>query len=260
VSGDVQESSLSVMLIVSDAESAVAWYQRALGANLLWDLGGVAGLDLDGAPFFVHEAVPGRTTEPSPAEVGMTTTRIEVFVNDPGALIARAAAAGASHVEQLTDHPVPWGVHQQGGFTDPSGHRWSVGDRSPLARFPRSEQPNLIIQVPRGSAIERQLHDEPPASLRADDVLVQTGPTDPHGVLEALAGEVVLALPAPEGLRRHAAELRRVLDQAGSGTPPLVVVIEAGEELLENEAAPLVGAARTARRPVILRIIRPSER
>jgi hypothetical protein len=34
------------MLIVSDAVSAVEWYMRALGAGLLWDLGGVAGLHL----------------------------------------------------------------------------------------------------------------------------------------------------------------------------------------------------------------------
>jgi hypothetical protein len=91
-------------------------------------------------------------------------------------------------------------------------------------------------------------------------VLVQAGATDARGVLEELAGEVVLALPAPEGLGRHAAELRHVLDQAGSKTAPLVVVIEAGEELLDEELAPLLGAARTARRTVILRIIRPSER
>lgn len=27
---------------------------------------------------------------------------------------------------------VPWGVHRQGGFIDPFGHLWLVGDRSPL--------------------------------------------------------------------------------------------------------------------------------
>jgi hypothetical protein len=123
-----------------------------------------------------------------------------------------------------------------------------------------AKAPALIIQVPRGSAIERQLNDERPASLRADDVVLQTGPTDGRGVLEEMAGEVVLALPDPEELRRHAAELRHVLDQAGPGTAPLTVVIDAGEELLEEEAAPLVAAARAARRPVILRIVRPSER
>ena len=117
----------------------------------------------------------------------------------------------------------------------------------------------LIIQVPHGSAIERQLREQPPASLRADDVVVQTGSTDPRGFLEDLPGEVVFALPAPEELERQAAELSRVLNEAGTGTSPLVIVIEAGEELLEDEAAPLIGAARTARRPVILRIVRPSE-
>ena len=91
-------------------------------------------------------------------------------------------------------------------------------------------------------------------------MLVQTGPTDERGVLEEMAGDVVLALAAPEELGRQAAELTRVLDQAGPGTAPLVVVIQAGEELLEEEAAPLiVHAARSARRPVILRVIRPSE-
>jgi len=125
---------------------------------------------------------------------------------------------------------------------------------------PVADDPALIIQVPRGSAIERQLHDRPPASVRTDDVVVQTGPTDARGVLEEMAGDVVLALPAPQELGRHPAEVRRVLDQSGSGTAPLVVVIQAGEELLEEEAAPLVDAARSAHRPVILRIIRPSER
>jgi hypothetical protein len=123
-----------------------------------------------------------------------------------------------------------------------------------------AEQPTLIIQVPSGSAIERQLRDQRPASLTADDVLVQTGPTDARGVLEELAGEVVFSVLDPEELGRQATELTRVLDRAGSGTAPLVVVIEAGEELLEEGAAPLVAAARAAPRPVILRIVRPSER
>lgn len=123
-----------------------------------------------------------------------------------------------------------------------------------------AEEPTLIVQVPRGSALERQLHDRCPASLSADDVVVQAAPTDERGVLEEMGGEVVFALPAPEELERQASELRRVLDQAGSGTAPLVVVVDAGEEILEEEAAPLIRAARAARRPVILRIIRPSER
>lgn len=133
---DSSRPAISVMLIVPDGNAAVSWYRRALGAEVLWDLGGVAGLHVSGAPFFVHEAVPGRQSEPSPVAVGLTTTRIELFSDDPGALIGRAAGAGATEVEPLTNHDVPWGVHRQGGFTDPFGHRWSVGDRTPLRPFP----------------------------------------------------------------------------------------------------------------------------
>ena len=129
--------TISVMLIVSDAAAAVAWYVEALRATPLWDLNGVAGLHLDGAPFFVHQAVPGKEQEPSPTEAGLTTTRIEVFVDAPGEFIERAARAGATDVEPVTDHDAPWGRHRQGGFTDPFGHRWSVGDPTPLEQFPR---------------------------------------------------------------------------------------------------------------------------
>lgn len=128
-------ASVSVMLIVPDTPAAVSWYQTALGVAELWNVGGVAGLHLRGAPFMLHEAVPGRKTEQSPVEAGLTTTRIEVFVDHPGQLIEQAAEAGATDIEPLTDHQAPWGTHQQGGFTDPFGHRWSIGDRTPLQQY-----------------------------------------------------------------------------------------------------------------------------
>lgn len=124
------------MLIVSDAAAAVTWYTDALGADQLWDRGGVAALELGGAPFLVHEAVPGKAREGSPTDVGFTTTRIEIFMDAPDELVARAARGGASDVAMVTNHDAPWGSHRQGGFTDPFGHRWSVGDRTPLHRQP----------------------------------------------------------------------------------------------------------------------------
>jgi uncharacterized glyoxalase superfamily protein PhnB len=120
------------MLIVADGPAAVDWYTSALGAGVLWDLGGVAGLQLHGAPFFLHEAVPGKESEPSPTAIAATTTRIEVFVDDPADLIERAVRGGATDIEQPVNHETRWGPHWQGGFTDPFGHRWSVGDRTPL--------------------------------------------------------------------------------------------------------------------------------
>jgi PhnB protein len=125
---------ISVMLIVPDGQEAVRWYQEALGATVLWDLGGVAGLDVDGAPFFIHETNPENPREDSPAAVGMSSVRVELFVEDPDAFVARAVAAGAISGSAPVDHQRPWGIHRQGGFTDPFGHRWSVGDRSPVAR------------------------------------------------------------------------------------------------------------------------------
>jgi PhnB protein len=123
---------ISVMLIVPDAEAALAWYKGALGATELWNLGGVAGLEVDGAPFFLHEINPENSAETSPGRVGVTSTRIEVFVRNPDSLIERAIAAGATAGSPVTDHRAPWGNHRQGGFHDPFGHKWSVGDRSPL--------------------------------------------------------------------------------------------------------------------------------
>jgi PhnB protein len=126
------ETRISVMLIVPDADCAVAWYREALGADVLWDLGGVAGLQVAGAPFFLHQTNPGNPAEDSPGEVGQTSVRIEVFVEDPDGLIARAVAAGARPGSPVTAHEMPWGTHRQGGFQDPFGHQWSVGDSSPL--------------------------------------------------------------------------------------------------------------------------------
>lgn len=127
---------ISVMLIVPDADAAISWYQQALGASELWNLGGVAGLQVDGSPFFLHEVNPSNPAETDPVQAGTTSVRIEVFVEDPDRFIERALAAGASAGAPVQDHTAPWGIHRQGGFTDPFGHKWSVGDKSPLLALP----------------------------------------------------------------------------------------------------------------------------
>lgn len=127
-------TAISVMLIVPHADTAVAWYTRALGARELWNLGGVAGLEVDGAPFFLHETNPGNPAETDPQRAGRTSTRIELFVQDPDVVLDRALAAGATRESAIEDHETPWGTHRQGSFKDPFGHSWSVGDGSPLGR------------------------------------------------------------------------------------------------------------------------------
>lgn len=127
---------ISLMLAVPDASAAAEWYREALGAAELWNLGAVIGLEIGGAPFFLGE--PANNGWESPSEIGTTTVRVEVFVDDPDAFVARAVAAGADGSrDPVRDHQTPWGAHRQGSFFDPFGHLWLVGDRSPLDRHPR---------------------------------------------------------------------------------------------------------------------------
>jgi uncharacterized glyoxalase superfamily protein PhnB len=124
---------LTVMLAVPNTPKAVEWYREALGARLLWSLGSVAGLEIDGAPFFLHE--PVKNSFSSPDQIGTRTARVELFVDQPDDVIAGAIKAGATGGD-IQNHDVPWGTHRQGGFIDPFGHQWLVGDKSPLNRFP----------------------------------------------------------------------------------------------------------------------------
>ena len=125
---------ISVMLIVPDAAAAVGWYTDALGARELWNLGGVAGLEIDGAPFFLHQVNPHNPAESNPRQVGATSTRIEVFVDDPDGFMKRAIAAGATAGSEIKDHEMPCGRHRQGGFRDP----FHLATTGPSATGPHS--------------------------------------------------------------------------------------------------------------------------
>lgn len=118
-------------------------------------------------------------------------------------------------------------------------------------------QPRLIVQLPRGGAVERQLGAQALPAVASGDVAVESGPTDAEGNLKAgAAGQVVLSVPSPEALEREAGEVRRVIGQAGTGVEPLVIVVEAAEELREEELGAVLEAAEHSSRAVILRIIR----
>jgi uncharacterized glyoxalase superfamily protein PhnB len=123
------------MLAVPNAPAAAEWYKRALGATELWNLGSVIGMEVEGAPFFLGE--PANNGWQSPSQIGTTTLRVELFCENPDAVIARALEEGATgNLDDLRDHQMPWGTHRQGGFVDPFGHIWFVGDKSPLDQFP----------------------------------------------------------------------------------------------------------------------------
>jgi len=65
----------------------------------------------------------------------------------------------------------------------------------------------------------------------------------------------VLSVPSPETLSREPDEVRRVIDAAGNGPEPLVVVVEAADELRGDELAVVLDAADRTSRAVILRVV-----
>jgi uncharacterized glyoxalase superfamily protein PhnB len=126
---------ISPMLAVGDGNAAIQFYTAAFGATVRWHLGDehiVAGLSVDGAPFFLASESPSYGTR-APAAAGFTTVRIELFVDDPVAVHSRALAAGAVEHSPVVEHShatvglSPIRKMLQGAVLDPFGHMWLIG-------------------------------------------------------------------------------------------------------------------------------------
>jgi hypothetical protein len=119
-----------------------------------------------------------------------------------------------------------------------------------------ADNPRIILELARDGAVDRQLRQHPPQSVASGEVVIEHGPADSYGHLEAGGpGQIVLSVPSPEGLAREPDEVHRVIAQAGTGVEPLVVVVEAAAELRDDELAVVVEAAGHTSRPVILRVM-----
>jgi len=121
-------SSLTPMLTVKDAGAAIAFYRNAFGAveesRLTAPTGQVvAELAIDGLPFFVVDENPAALNL-SPSSLDGTTVRMNLIVDDPDAVAARAVGAGASEIFAVADQP--YGL-RQGRISDPDGHHWLIG-------------------------------------------------------------------------------------------------------------------------------------
>jgi uncharacterized glyoxalase superfamily protein PhnB len=129
-------TEIAVMLAVTDAGAAVEFYRKAFGAEVHWKVGGdehmVAGMAIGGARFFLATESPEFGTR-GPSSAGFTTVRVELFVDDPVAVLAKAVAAGATQRSEVKEHsypvvgPKPIGKMLQGAVMDPSGHIWLIG-------------------------------------------------------------------------------------------------------------------------------------
>ncbi|MFZ0089702.1 MAG: tRNA (N6-threonylcarbamoyladenosine(37)-N6)-methyltransferase TrmO, partial [Solirubrobacteraceae bacterium] len=104
-----------------------------------------------------------------------------------------------------------------------------------------AQEPSLIVEVARDGAVARALAADPPAGVVDGVVIVEHGTPDAEGRLEApAAGQIVLSVPSPEALARDVAAVHRVIAEAGTGVQPLVIVVEAADELRDEELRPVV--------------------
>jgi hypothetical protein len=114
----------------------------------------------------------------------------------------------------------------------------------------------VIVQVPRGSAVDRYLSTYPPPSVASGRVVVDRRAAEPDGRLEPPeTGEVVMSVLSPEALSRDQQEVRDVIRQAAPGAGTLVIIVEAAEELREDELTVVLDATAHARRSVIVRVL-----
>jgi PhnB protein len=115
-------------IVVRDAERAVGWYQRALGAEER------ERIPLPGGKLMSVELAFGDSTVMladefpeacilSPLSVGGTSVVLNISTDDVDALWQRALDAGAEVLHPLQD--AFWG-ERHGQITDPFGHRWGL--------------------------------------------------------------------------------------------------------------------------------------
>jgi hypothetical protein len=122
-----------------------------------------------------------------------------------------------------------------------------------VGAHPHEEVVPLIVRVPSGSRVERQLRTSPPPAGKR--IVLDVAAADSSGQPPS-AGTVVLALPSPEGLLRERDALRRTIAQAGQVDEPLIVLLEAASELREDELRAALEAADRTERAVMLVVLR----
>jgi uncharacterized glyoxalase superfamily protein PhnB len=117
------------MLVVRDAERAIAFYERVFGAREVWRVMhfhrvGHAVLRIGRSEIVVLDEFPEvRILGPESAKIGSAAPRLLIEIDDVDAVLERAIAAGATVLRRAEDQW--WGV-RSGAIRDPFGYRWSI--------------------------------------------------------------------------------------------------------------------------------------
>lgn len=126
-----QDRGVTPNLMVRGVSEAIEFYQRALGAEVLYRGTMPNGMTLHaqlrvGASFLLlsdeimsHEGMPTG----SPLKLGGTPAILEIFVDDVDAAFQRAINAGGKALGPVTD---AFYGDRIGMFADPFGHIWTL--------------------------------------------------------------------------------------------------------------------------------------
>jgi PhnB protein len=119
-------TSIEPELWIDRASAAVAFYEAAFGAVVIHRVGHeddiVAQLAVGNARFWVASA-DANVHRFSPAAIGGATGRTLLIVDDPGAVVERAVAAGAREAAAVSEEH-GWLL---GRIVDPFEHEWEIG-------------------------------------------------------------------------------------------------------------------------------------
>ncbi len=129
-------------LTIRDADKAIAFYKKALGAKPRMRLDQPDGkvmhaeLKIGNSILFLAEESPDHGS-PSPLTAGATTVSLYLYVKDVDKAFARAVKAGVTVKRPVAD--MFWG-DRAGTFTDPFGHQWTLATHKedvPEEEFPK---------------------------------------------------------------------------------------------------------------------------
>jgi PhnB protein len=123
--------SLTAYLIVKGATEAIAFYQRAFGAEELFRLTGPEG-KIGHAELRFGDSVMMLADEwpdfgaLSPASIGGSPVSVHLYVDDVDRVVDRALRAGATVLRPVKDE---FYGDRAGMIADPFGHKWQVATK-----------------------------------------------------------------------------------------------------------------------------------
>jgi uncharacterized glyoxalase superfamily protein PhnB len=119
--------TLTPHLVVKGGAEAIEFYQKALGAELVYKLADAGGrllhadLKVGDSRFFLCDAFPDYGSHAP--DGSKHSFHVHLYVENADAAVDRAVKAGATVLAPLQN--MPWG-DRYGTILDPFGHHWSI--------------------------------------------------------------------------------------------------------------------------------------